>query len=433
MDMQQKQARAAKRGAQPTASSCIRDPDVSLRQGGQINLSFKERPAPDKAFGGHNWPRPPMSSCGHAGTTSQRWSKKGMYPPQGQRLGIIKGSSGFDQPNPFHDHNLRDQQSASPTAFAFTSQQLQFQPFPTEQQMTGADVEQQSPNSGLPQEAGPYISTNHFGLPTLASSDAHNSPFDEAVGATVNNPGSQDQQLWDRTCDAAQFEQNVSDIATSHTFLNGFGTLSDQQLWNDIDFDFLDGLFGVNNAKIANGSVHDLDEAAPEHHTHFNCHLGRPVQHPSPPEPFDPFLTGINYPDTDPGGISIEFTEVPQSMHPDFMGQTATYYPATMLQSPVSASDTPSPAASLTRPLAKPSQRDNAKNALLIHYKEQGMSYKDIKAIAGFDEAESTLRGRYRTLTKPKEERVRKPEWSERDVSSPFIVLGATQQLTSGR
>ena len=45
------------------------------------------------------------------------------------------------------------------------------------------------------------------------------------------------------------------------------------------------------------------------------------------------------------------------------------------------------------------------------------MSYKDIRREGGFTEAESTLRGRYRTLTKDKAERVRKPEWEDNDVS----------------
>jgi len=44
------------------------------------------------------------------------------------------------------------------------------------------------------------------------------------------------------------------------------------------------------------------------------------------------------------------------------------------------------------------------------------MSYREIRRAGGFKEAESTLRGRYRTLTKSKEERVRKPEWLEGDV-----------------
>ncbi|KAL2854239.1 hypothetical protein BJY01DRAFT_243767 [Aspergillus pseudoustus] len=59
----------------------------------------------------------------------------------------------------------------------------------------------------------------------------------------------------------------------------------------------------------------------------------------------------------------------------------------------------------------------DARNALLIEYKRRGLSYKDIKRIGGFKEAESTLRGRFRTLTKSKEQRVRKPQWQENDVS----------------
>ena len=57
----------------------------------------------------------------------------------------------------------------------------------------------------------------------------------------------------------------------------------------------------------------------------------------------------------------------------------------------------------------------SSKNALLIEYKR--LSYKDIKRMGNFREAESTLRGRFRTLTKSKDQRVRKPQWQERDVS----------------
>lgn len=66
------------------------------------------------------------------------------------------------------------------------------------------------------------------------------------------------------------------------------------------------------------------------------------------------------------------------------------------------------------------------RNAFLIECKRRGLSYKDIKRIGGFKEAESTLRGRFRTLTKAKEHRVRKPKWHERDVSplpSPFFFF----------
>ncbi|OAX82003.1 hypothetical protein ACJ72_03652 [Emergomyces africanus] len=61
-------------------------------------------------------------------------------------------------------------------------------------------------------------------------------------------------------------------------------------------------------------------------------------------------------------------------------------------------------------------QRTSAKDEYLIRCKRAGMSYKDIKEKGNFSEAESTLRGRFRTLTKRKEQRVRKPGWQEKDV-----------------
>lgn len=58
-----------------------------------------------------------------------------------------------------------------------------------------------------------------------------------------------------------------------------------------------------------------------------------------------------------------------------------------------------------------------AKDEFLIASRQKGMTYKQIRQEGGYTEAESTLRGRYRALTKSREERVRKPEWSEMDVS----------------
>ncbi len=66
---------------------------------------------------------------------------------------------------------------------------------------------------------------------------------------------------------------------------------------------------------------------------------------------------------------------------------------------------------------SKTHYRATIKDQELIQWKEQGLSYKEIKARGGFSEAESTLRGRFRTLTKPKHLRVRKPEWQQKDVS----------------
>lgn len=64
------------------------------------------------------------------------------------------------------------------------------------------------------------------------------------------------------------------------------------------------------------------------------------------------------------------------------------------------------------------------KDDLLVQWKRAGMSYRQIRDKGGFTEAESTLRGRFRTLTKNREERVRKPLWMTKDVSIiPFLFL----------
>ena len=63
----------------------------------------------------------------------------------------------------------------------------------------------------------------------------------------------------------------------------------------------------------------------------------------------------------------------------------------------------------------------------LVISKLSGMSYKEIKVKGRFKEAESTLRGRFRTLTKSKESRVRKPHWHDKDVSfdapASYVVI----------
>jgi hypothetical protein len=63
-------------------------------------------------------------------------------------------------------------------------------------------------------------------------------------------------------------------------------------------------------------------------------------------------------------------------------------------------------------------QPRSAKDEYLIKAKMDGLTYREIRIKGGFKEAESTLRGRFRTLTKNKRDRVRKPEWMEDDVSS---------------
>ncbi|KAI0902498.1 hypothetical protein F4806DRAFT_490969 [Annulohypoxylon nitens] len=57
-----------------------------------------------------------------------------------------------------------------------------------------------------------------------------------------------------------------------------------------------------------------------------------------------------------------------------------------------------------------------AKDEFLVKSKKDGLTYREIRKRGNFTEAESTLRGRFRTLTKDKEARVRKPEWRDTDI-----------------
>ena len=68
-------------------------------------------------------------------------------------------------------------------------------------------------------------------------------------------------------------------------------------------------------------------------------------------------------------------------------------------------------------PTAQAIHHRDTKDDFLVRSKLAGMSYKDIRRRGNFVEAESTLRGRFRTLTKHKAARVRKPEWTDNDVS----------------
>lgn len=63
----------------------------------------------------------------------------------------------------------------------------------------------------------------------------------------------------------------------------------------------------------------------------------------------------------------------------------------------------------------------------ILHMRRKGYSYKEIKRRGRLRVAESTLRGRVRTLTKKKEERVRRPQWQTSDVS----ILNPLQRVRS--
>ncbi|KAI0025021.1 hypothetical protein F4780DRAFT_775492 [Xylariomycetidae sp. FL0641] len=76
----------------------------------------------------------------------------------------------------------------------------------------------------------------------------------------------------------------------------------------------------------------------------------------------------------------------------------------------------PPPAATQSSSSSGGGPSRKAKDEFLVHCKKEGMTYKEIRVKGNFTEAESTLRGRYRTLTKVPEARVRKPGWEDNDI-----------------
>ncbi|RVX74630.1 hypothetical protein B0A52_01756 [Exophiala mesophila] len=94
-----------------------------------------------------------------------------------------------------------------------------------------------------------------------------------------------------------------------------------------------------------------------------------------------------------------------------------------------------SPTSGLTRPNrvskgGRYGSRNTSKDDYLVRAKQQGMSYKEIKRVGGFREAESTLRGRYRALTKEPAARVRKPQWTDGDVTALFAAVNQCSKST---
>lgn len=70
-----------------------------------------------------------------------------------------------------------------------------------------------------------------------------------------------------------------------------------------------------------------------------------------------------------------------------------------------------------------------AQDRFLVEKRNKGYSYKEIRKMGNFSQAESTLRGRYRTLTKEKNKRVRSPEWTDHDVSEHFAMRSSQLSL----
>lgn len=98
-----------------------------------------------------------------------------------------------------------------------------------------------------------------------------------------------------------------------------------------------------------------------------------------------------------------------------------TIYPTDLIPDPsdtIASSNERSSCTSFPKVLRARCERDD----FLLRSKSVGMSYREIKAKGQFKEAESTLRGRFRTLTKSKDQRVRKPQWQDHDVKNHHTI-----------
>ncbi|EEU39867.1 uncharacterized protein NECHADRAFT_79518 [Fusarium vanettenii 77-13-4] len=68
------------------------------------------------------------------------------------------------------------------------------------------------------------------------------------------------------------------------------------------------------------------------------------------------------------------------------------------------------------RSFPRPDGTRASKDRYLLDRRADGYTYKEIKEAGGFSEAEPTLRGRWRTLTKDPQHRLRSPTWKYNDI-----------------
>ncbi|PTB75671.1 hypothetical protein M440DRAFT_355973 [Trichoderma longibrachiatum ATCC 18648] len=205
----------------------------------------------------------------------------------------------------------------------------------------------------------------------------------------------------------------------------------------------------------------------------FNTLPHRPAQQPIAGEPWMPAVDNTLFapalPETikneidEAAGIPIILTQptdtmtmatLTQTQNPSMLEPVAAAATAGSLAPPSRHSHAPSrpprrllPAASLRRPVHRqPEVRARrspviqmspqaaaeraAKDRFLVQSRREGVSYKDIKRLGNFKEAESTLRGRYRTLTKEKKDRQRDPKWNDLD---DHLLKEAVRVLAHGQ
>ncbi|KAF2756416.1 hypothetical protein EJ05DRAFT_477571 [Pseudovirgaria hyperparasitica] len=117
----------------------------------------------------------------------------------------------------------------------------------------------------------------------------------------------------------------------------------------------------------------------------------------------------------------------PPCSHDPYLPTTGIIFDNPFLSTPKSDLNQPETPQTLPNPAKtlQPTAQRSSSDALILSLRAQGLTFRQIQAHGGFGIAESTLRGRYRALTKCKEERVREPRWMKGDIS---LLLAAHAQ-----
>lgn len=237
------------------------------------------------------------------------------------------------------------------------------------------------------QQIYPYLNQSQLGR------DAASSPFDTKPVISDSRNGEVFQGFLPSeyyTSDPAYFLQAIADEQQPKYYQTGNSTSWDNSAWKSQSVTFADYL-SMPSGPATQSSSNYLPLNAHSPHANYQTN---------------------NFED---------YTRRGNPGHPFTSDEKAPYIAAddTAIQSPFSITSSVPSQDSLQESSSDLGCADpsNERNIFLIRSKNSGLSYKEIKRRGGFREAESTLRGRYRTLTKAKEHRVRKPKWHARDVS----------------
>lgn len=186
-------------------------------------------------------------------------------------------------------------------------------------------------------------------------------------------------------------DADTSDFLNSPTTYTGYGTSSPFSHDGTHQSGFLDDqIYFPTNA--ASDYQHDMYDQPPS--SAYNAS--------SINQAYLPFVSSDR--------SSFDFSTSASDKHPT---AAFTFTPSGLSSVQMDGSGTDQPSTSNSR--SRVMDRE-AMDRKLVHLKNQGMTYKEIKKQEGWGLEESTLRGRYRTLTKPKHQRVRKPGWNRDSV-----------------